>query len=251
MKEINIPFLRRGIDHWANIQDATDRIEYYVSKDTDFFFDEFSVNEILKASSLLYKKISNVLLEHIEKCIKQNEKAGNDDLEIDDIIVSDSDFINDIIADVFSEKKYISYSQEYKRVCDYVSLCANAMFSFYPMGRGFPVYLIQEIGEDYILVAGISKNPKYRNKLYENYIYVISNKYNSNLIDFFTNRRELYDYDEYEPYTSIVNLCIHTFYNMDYLTVDLIEDEKRGWAEAYSCNISHKDEDCDDFYENY
>ena len=100
--------------------------------------------------------------------------------------------------------------------------------------RRKPRSKIQTFKEAYlpflIFIAGVSNNSKYRNISYKNSIYVITDKWNPDLIDFYTNKRDNYDYNEFNSYSSIVNLWIHEQFNMDFITIDLIEEEKRGFA---------------------
>ena len=242
----NIPYLRRGIKHWVNDDDNWIRFES--EENSDFFFDEFSVNEILKASYTLYEKIAEMLLNKIEECSLRNQDNKSFQLIIDkDIVVDDSILIDDVVNKYFSKKRHYEYSREYKKLCYYISACANIMFGFEPMSGGFSVKLMEEIGDDYIFIAGVSKNPKYKNMSYNNNIYVITHKWNRNLIDFYTSKRENYDYDEFYPYPSIVDLWANEQFTMNFMTVDLIEDEKQGLIEFYSGGGDYDDEQDDDY----
>ena len=249
MKDINIPYLSRGLKHWGKCDNYWISIE--AKKNVDFFFDEFSVHEILKASYCLYEKIAEMLLSKIEECFLRNQNNKNYQLIIDeDIIINDSDLIDDVVKKYFSKKKHYKYSSEYKKLCYYISSCANLMFCFEPMSDGFPVKLIEEIGDDYIFIAGVSNNSKYRNISYKNSIYVITDKWNPDLIDFYTNKRDNYDYNEFNSYSSIVNLWIHEQFNMDFITIDLIEEEKRGFANFYGDGGDYNEDDDYDYYDD-
>lgn len=248
MKEINTPYLIRGISHWAEIDWPIHWLNEEKTRDHEFFFNEFSPKNIIKASGQLYAKIACKLLYWIEQdyLTYLNSDCKKKNITLDDIIVRDSEFLDDILQENFGSHQNLQYPRTYKRLCHYISTCAYWMFDINPSSTSFSTKLIEALGDEYIFIAGHSQNPKFHKTNYNNNIYVITHKDNPHLIDFFTNSKD-FGYNTKNPYYSIEKLlnCDEDFISIDmsYLTVDLIYKKNKEIADAYNCGDLYENDD--------
>lgn len=247
MKEINITYLMKGMSRWLELDWPINWITEERKADNGFFFYEFSLNNIIKASIRLYGKIGNELLDWIQDAYLNYlyNNPNNEDFKLDDVIVKESDYIDEVINEVFGEHQHLKDPHTYKKLCHYISTCAYFMFDIHPTSSSFSTKIIEALGYEYIFIAGCSQNAKFRGTTYKNNIYVITHKDNPNLIDYFTDRK-FYEYDAKNPYSTIeyLNNYDDDFISIDmsYITVDLIDKINESIADSYNCGDLFEDD---------